>query len=297
MSQDTSHSQTTERSAHARSGWPFAILGLGLAGSVVVQLINLRGSTEGATAAFIIGCMVASLLVLVGLYTVQPNQGVVASAFGRYAGTDRRDGLRWLPFWIMRRKISLRVRNMTSETLKVNDRRGNPIEIAANIVWRVERPAQALYDVEDYLAFVSIQVETALREVARQYAYDSHEDSELSLQTDAETVGAELKQDLQARVGVAGLVIDEAHLMHLAYAPEIAGSMLRRQQAEAVLAARRKIVLGAVDMVEGALSALSERGVIHMDDDRRATMVSNLLVVLCADREPTPVVNTGTLYG
>lgn len=297
MSQDTSHTQTTERSAHALSGWPFVILGLALAGSVVFQLLNMPGTPRAATAAFIIGGMAAAILVFVGLYTVQPNQGVVASAFGRYAGSDRQDGLRWLPFWILRRKISLRVRNMTSETLKVNDRRGNPIEIAANIVWRVERPAQALFDVEDYLAFVSIQVETALREVARQYAYDSHEEGELSLQTDAETVGAELRQDLQARVGVAGLIIDEAHLMHLAYAPEIAGSMLRRQQAEAVLAARRKIVLGAVDMVESALDALSVRKVVEMDDERRASMVSNLLVVLCADREPTPVVNTGTLYG
>lgn len=289
----TAHSPTTERRAPSRPGGPLAILGLVLLAAAVTKLARYPEATPLLTGVL----LVAGLLILVGLYTVQPNQGVVGAAFGSYAGTDRGVGLRWMPFWINRRRISLRVRNLTSETLKVNDRRGNPIEIAANIVWRVEQPAQALYDVEDYLAFVRIQVETALREVARQYAYDSHEEGELSLQNDSETVGAVLREDLQARVGVAGLVIDEAHLMHLAYAPEIAGSMLRRQQAEAVLAARRKIVLGAVDMVESALSALSERGVVDMDDERRASMVSNLLVVLCADREPTPVVNTGTLYG
>lgn len=292
--QDTStHSQTAERAAPAITGWPFVLAGLLFLGAGIGHAVRFDGDSPAISASFV----VSGLLILVGLYTLQPNQGAVTSAFGSYTGTDYGVGLRWVPFWIGRRKISLRVRNLTSETLKVNDRRGNPIEIAANIVWRVERPAQALYDVEDYLAFVQIQVETALREVARQYAYDSHQEGELSLQTDAETVGAVLREDLQARVGVAGLFVDETHLMHLAYAPEIAGSMLRRQQAEAVLAARRKIVLGAVDMVESALGALSERRVVEMDDERRATIVSNLLVVLCADREPTPVVNTGTLYG
>ena len=258
---------------------------------------RMRGSAFYRVVWFLPGIAPIAAIGVFWSAAFQPNQGVVTSAFGSYTGTDRGVGLRWLPFWMGRSKISLRVRNMTSETLKVNDRRGNPVEIAANIVWRVEQPAQSVYDVEDYLAFVRIQVETALREVARQYAYDSHEEGELSLQNDSETVGAVLKEDLQTRVGVAGLIIDEAHLMHLAYAPEIASSMLRRQQAEAILAARRKIVLGAVDMVESALGALAERGVVHLDDDRRAAMVSNLLVVLCADREPTPVVNTGTLYG
>jgi len=293
MPQPSTHSPTDERSAPAISGWPLVVAGLFFLAAAIGKVVREPEGSPAITAVLIL----TGVLVLVGLYTVQPNQGVVTSAFGSYTGTDRGVGLRWLPFWMARRKISLRVRNMTSETLKVNDRRGNPVEIAANIVWRVEQPAQSLYDVEDYLAFVRIQVETALREVARQYAYDSHEEGELSLQNDSETVGAVLKEDLQTRVGVAGLVIDEAHLMHLAYAPEIASSMLRRQQAEAILAARRKIVLGAVDMVESALGALAERGVVHMDDDRRAAMVSNLLVVLCADREPTPVVNTGTLYG
>lgn len=237
------------------------------------------------------------LLVSCGFYSLQPNEAYAITLFGSYVGTDRKTGLRWILPWYGRKKISLRVRNVTSETLKVNDKRGNPIEIAANIVWRVKDSGQALFDVDDYAAFVNIQIETGLREVASHYAYDHAEEGEPTLRADAEEVGDRLRKDLQQRTAVAGVAIDEAHLMHLAYAPEIAGSMLKRQQAEAVLAARRTIVAGAVDMVESALSQLSERGVVTLDDDRRASMVSNLLVVLCADREAQPVVNTGTLYG
>ena len=221
----------------------------------------------------------------------------MVTLFGSYAGTDRSTGLRWVLPWYGRKKISLRVRNVTSEMLKVNDKRGNPIEIAANIVWRVTDSAQALFDVDDYVAFMNIQMETALREVTRHYAYDHAEEGEPTLRADAEEVGERLRADLQSRTSVAGVTIDEAHLMHLAYAPEIAGSMLKRQQAEAVLAARRTIVAGAVGMVENALQQLSERQVVTLDDERKAAMVSNLLVVLCADREAQPVVNTGTLYG
>jgi regulator of protease activity HflC (stomatin/prohibitin superfamily) len=228
---------------------------------------------------------------------VQPNQGVAITLFGDYRGTDRRTGLRWVLPWYGRKKISLRVRNVTSEQLKVNDRRGNPIEIAVNVVWRVSDSAQALFDVDDYAAFVNIQIETGLREVARQYAYDHAEAGEHTLRDDADVVGEKLKADLSTRVAVAGVVIDEAHLMHLAYAPEIAGAMLRRQQAEAIIAARQKIVIGAVSMVEQALEQLGERDVVTLDEERKAAMVSNLLVVLCADREAQPVVNTGTLYG
>jgi regulator of protease activity HflC (stomatin/prohibitin superfamily) len=240
---------------------------------------------------------VAAVLLLAGFYTVQPNQGVAITLFGNYKGTDRTTGLRWVLFWYGRKKVSLRVRNVTSETLKVNDRRGNPIEIAANIVWRVADTAQALFDVDDYAAFVNIQIETGLREVARQYAYDHADEGEPTLRDDAEVVGERLRNDLAARVAVAGVAVDEAHLMHLAYAPEIAGSMLKRQQAEAVISARQKIVAGAVGMVEMALNQLNERGVVELDEERKAAMVSNLLVVLCADREAQPVVNTGTLYG
>jgi len=234
---------------------------------------------------------------MAGFYALQPNEGAAITLFGSYKGTDRTTGLRWVLPWFGRKKISMRVRNVTSEMLKVNDKRGNPIEIAANVVWRVEDSAQALFDVDDYAAFIHIQIETALRETARHYAYDHAEDDEPTLRADAEVVGDRLKEDLQTRVAVAGIAIDETHLMHLAYAPEIAGAMLRRQQAEAVLAARRTIVIGAVSMVENALQQLSERGVVHLDDERKATMVSNLLVVLCGDRDAQPVVNTGTLYG
>ncbi|WP_299017792.1 SPFH domain-containing protein [uncultured Caulobacter sp.] len=241
--------------------------------------------------------MSLAILVSCGFYSLQPNEAYAITLFGSYVGTDRATGLRWILPWYGRKKISLRVRNVTSETLKVNDKRGNPIEIAANIVWRVRDSAQALFDVDDYAAFVNIQIETGLREVASHYAYDHAEEGEPTLRADAEEVGDRLRKDLQQRTAVAGVAIDEAHLMHLAYAPEIAGSMLKRQQAEAVLAARRTIVAGAVDMVESALDQLSQRGVVTLDDERRASMVSNLLVVLCADREAQPVVNTGTLYG
>jgi regulator of protease activity HflC (stomatin/prohibitin superfamily) len=244
----------------------------------------------------VIPSAVLAFLVLIGFYTLQPNTAAAITLFGDYRGSDRTTGLRWIPFWYARKKLSLRVRNVTSETLKVNDKRGNPIEIAANIVWRVSDSAQALFDVDDYAAFVNIQIETALREVSRHYAYDHGEEDEPTLRDDAEAVSARLKDDLQTRVAVAGVAVDECHLMHLAYAPEIAGAMLRRQQAEAVIAARQKIVTGAVSMVEQALKQLSERSVVELDEERKAAMVSNLLVVLCSDSETKPVINTGTLY-
>lgn len=259
----------------------------------------IQARDDGGALFALSGAALVSLAILVscGFYSLQPNEAYAITLFGSYVGTDRATGLRWILPWYGRKKISLRVRNVTSETLKVNDKRGNPIEIAANIVWRVKDSGQALFDVDDYAAFVNIQIETGLREVASHYAYDHAEEGEPTLRADAEEVGDRLRRDLQQRTAVAGVAIDEAHLMHLAYAPEIAGSMLKRQQAEAVLAARRTIVAGAVDMVESALGQLSERGVVSLDDERRASMVSNLLVVLCADREAQPVVNTGTLYG
>jgi len=267
-----------------------------LIGAAIWAFANSDAYGAGYNA---LGVLLITLAALIsgGFYSMQPNEAYVLTLFGAYVGTDRTTGLRWVLPWYGRKKISLRVRNVTSEMLKVNDKRGNPIEIAANIVWRVADSAQALFDVDDYAAFVNIQIETGLREVASHYAYDHAEEGEPTLRADAEEVGARLQADLQARIAVAGVAIDEAHLMHLAYAPEIAGSMLKRQQAEAVLAARRTIVAGAVGMVENALNQLSERGVVSLDDERKAAMVSNLLVVLCADREAQPVVNTGTLYG
>ena len=301
MTDTVTFNRTNERAGGGVNG-PLMLLVLLAVAAAAVSLIVKGASLRyvgggGGYILLAILSIVTAVLVLAGFYTVQPNQGVVITLFGKYKGTDRRTGLRWVLFWYGRRKVSLRVRNLTSEMLKVNDQRGNPIEIAANVVWRVANTAQALFDVDDYAAFVTIQIETRLREVARQYAYDHADDGQPTLRDDAELVGERLKSDLAARTAVAGVAIDEAHLMHLAYAPEIAGSMLKRQQAEAVIAARQKIVAGAVGMVEQALQSLSERGVVQLDEERKATMVSNLLVVLCGDREAQPVLNTGTLYG
>lgn len=297
MAEHGSINRTVERPGGGTNGGLILIailVGLVLGIWSLIGLKGVNGEIRGILGFVLI---IIATFGMAGFYTLQPNEGVAITLFGNYKGTDRTTGLRWVLPWYGRKKISLRVRNVTSEMLKVNDKRGNPIEIAANVVWRVEDSAQALFDVDDYVAFINIQIETALRETARHYAYDHAEHEEPTLRADAEVVGDRLKEDLQTRVAVAGIAVDETHLMHLAYAPEIAGAMLRRQQAEAVLSARRTIVMGAVSMVESALQQLSERGVVHLDDERKATMVSNLLVVLCGDRDAQPVVNTGTLYG
>tara|TARA_R110002167_G_scaffold12963_10_gene54921 strand:- start:331 stop:1221 length:891 start_codon:yes stop_codon:yes gene_type:complete len=292
------HFKSVERPARVMSGIGMLLIGLAImvAGPVII------GMNLGDKPFVFLGLLVSTLglLFLTGLYTLQPNEAMAILLFGAYRGTDRTTGLRWVLPWYSRKKVSVRVRNLTSDKLKVNDRRGSPIEIAANVVWRVEDSAQALFDVDDYQAFVNIQVDTALRDIASHYAYDHGDDEavpEMTLRADAEDVAARLRDELVGRVRVAGVAIDEARLAHLAYAPEIAGAMLRRQQAEAVLAARRLIVKGAVGMVEIALNDLGERGVVDLDEDRKAAMVSNLLVVLCADRDAQPVVNAGTLYG
>jgi regulator of protease activity HflC (stomatin/prohibitin superfamily) len=265
-----------------------------LVGGVALIISEVMAYDELSLAG--LALIVLGALVLAGLYTQQPNQATAILLFGNYKGVDRTAGLRWVLFWYTRKKISLRRLNFTSEKLKVNDKRGNPIEIAANVVWHVEDAAQALFDVEDYAAFTHVQIETALRDIASRYAYDQGEGDEPTLRSDAEQVAVELQTELRDKVHLAGVAIDEARITHLAYAPEIAGAMLRRQQADAVLAAREKIVHGAVSMVERALDELSSRGVVHLDDERRAQMVSNLLVVLCAEREAQPVVNAGSLY-
>ena len=297
MAGHLSINRTEERVGGGMNGGLILLVLLIVLAAGVWMLTNIK--TDGMETIGVTGIFVITIASfgLAGFYMLQPNEGAAITLFGDYKGTDRTTGLRWVLPWYGRKKISLRVRNVTSETLKVNDKRGNPIEIAANVVWRVADSAQALFDVDDYAAFINIQIETALREVTRHYAYDHAEEEEPTLRADAEIVSERLKEDLQTRVAVAGIAIDETHLMHLAYAPEIAGAMLRRQQAEAVLAARRTIVIGAVSMVESALNQLSERGVVHLDDERKATMVSNLLVVLCGDRDAQPVLNTGTLYG
>jgi len=288
---------SNERLARTSSG--IAVLLLCLAGyaAAIWMIANGARSDDAAMIAGSVALIILASFLLCGLYSIQPNQSVAILLFGDYKGTDRKTGLRWVIPWYSRKKISMRVRNVTSDKLKVNDKRGNPIEIAANVVWRVEDSAQALFDVEDYAAFVAIQIDSGLRAIASHYAYDHGEEHEPTLRAEADLIAERLKEELQERVATAGLVIDEVRLAHLAYAPEIAGAMLKRQQAEAILAARRLIVQGAVGMVENALTDLSERGVVELDEERKAAMVSNLLVVLCADREAQPVVNTGTLYG
>ena len=283
--------RTVQKPAGAAGGWILVLVLALLLAAAFVFTQDHRAGPIGTTM------IVLAALGARGFYTLQPNEGAAITQFGGYIGTDPHPGLRWIPFWYGRRKVSLRVRNVTSEMLKVNDKQGNPVEIAANILWRVSDSAQALFDVDDYAAFVAIQIETALREVTRQYAYDHGDEAEPTLRSDSNVVSQRLREDLQARVAVAGITIDETHLMHLAYAPEIAAAMLRRQQAQAIIAARQTIVTGAVGMVEAALKQLSERDVVVLDDERKASMVSNLLVVLCSDRDAQPVLNTGTLYG
>jgi regulator of protease activity HflC (stomatin/prohibitin superfamily) len=246
--------------------------------------------------ALVAPAMLVALFVAVGFYFLQPNQAAAILLFGDYKGTDRTSGLRWRLPWLTRTKISTRVHNVTSERLKVNDLRGNPIEIASNVVWRVTDTAQALYDIDDYTKFLFVQIESAVRAIGARYPYDDIEHQETTLRGHADVVSEELKQELQDRVAVAGITVDECRLTHLAYAPEIAQAMLRRQQAEAVIAARSKLVQGAVGMVEMALQMLSEKDVVELDDERRAAMVSNLMVVLCSERDTQPVVNAGTLY-
>ena len=243
-------------------------------------------------------CVLIFRFIAKGFYMLQPNQSALLMLFGAYRGTDYATGLRWANPLFNKKKISLRLRNFNSEKLKVNDKRGNPIEIAAAIVWRVSDTARAVLDIDHYEQYVPIQAEAALRHLANQYAYDhvDEADETLTLRTGGDELIGKLKRELEERFEKAGLRVDDARLTHLAYAPEIAGAMLRRQQAEAVIGARKQIVLGAVSMVEMALQGLTERGVVELDTERRAAMVSNLLVVLCAETEAQPVINAGTLY-
>ena len=266
-----------------------------------VYFFNSGTGDEGGLLHLALAVLAAAgaIFCLSGLFMLQPNESAILTLFGKYGGTDRNEGLRWaLPFYVKRR-LSLRARNFTVPTLKVNDKRGNPVEISAAIVWRVRDTAQAVFEVDDFDRYVSIQAEAALRHLASQYAYDEGEDlpdGETTLRAGMDVVADALKCELQARFEAAGVEALDAKLTHLAYAPEIAQVMLRRQQAEAIISARSKIVHGAVSMVEAALKGLSERGIVELDDERKAAMVSNLLVVLCSDKETQPIINTGTLY-
>jgi regulator of protease activity HflC (stomatin/prohibitin superfamily) len=282
-----------------RSANGYAMVGLGL---VALPLgVALVATHPGGLNGLLLGVALVLLaaLLFAGLYMLQPNESAILLLFGQYRGSDRAEGLRWANPFFVKRKLSLRARNLNAPTLKVNDKRGNPVEISAAVVWRVRDTAQALFDVNDYEAYVSVQAEAALRHLASLYAYDEGEDlapGETTLRAGMEEVASALKAELQARFAGAGVEVLDAKLTHLAYAPEIAQVMLRRQQAEAIISARKKIVHGAVSMVEEALNGLSERNLVALDDERKAAMVSNLLVVLCSDKDTQPIVNTGTLY-
>ncbi|MEV5435585.1 SPFH domain-containing protein [Streptomyces sp. NPDC052682] len=275
----------------------FGLLGL-LAGAALI-VTAAAVPAAGAKAALIIGGILvalAALLAMCGLNMVAPGEARVVQLFGRYRGTIREDGLRWVNPFTSRTKISTRVRNHETAVLKVNDAYGNPIELAAVVVWKVEDTAQALFEVDDYVEFVSTQTEAAVRHIAIEYPYDAHEEDGLSLRGNAEEITEKLAAELHARVEAAGVQIVESRFTHLAYAPEIASAMLQRQQAGAVVAARRQIVEGAVGMVEAALTRIAEQDIVELDSERKAAMVSNLMVVLCGDRSAQPVLNTGTLY-
>ncbi len=284
-----------EHPARTFSGYLALFMVLVSIAFAALGLVRETASEGSGVVAIIIGLLFA-MFIGFGFFMIQPNQGAAITLFGAYRGTDRTEGLRWTWPWMGKKKISVRANNLISEKIKVNDLRGNPIEMAAQLVWRVTDTAQALFDVEDYTGFVDAQVEAAVRTIGSRYPYDDLEHKEVTLRGNHEEVGAELRDVLLERLAVAGITVDECGFTHLAYAPEIAGAMLRRQQAEAVIAARTKLVEGAVTMVEMALAQLSAKQVVELDDERKAAMVSNLMVVLCGEREAQPVVNSGSLY-
>lgn len=272
--------------------------GVAMIGVLLVLQVASIGLLLGLPGALKLLCVLAALAVLIswfGFYMVAPNQSAVLQLFGRYVGTDNIEGLRWANPFYSKQKVSLRVRNFESHKLKVNDHAGNPVEIAAVVVWKVVDSAQAVFEVDDYENFVTIQSESALRHLASSYAYEA-EQQEISLRSSGDEVTELLRSEIQARLQQAGVAVIEARISHLAYAPEVASAMLQRQQARAVVMARQQIVEGAVGMVELALQRLSEKQVVELDEERKAAMVSNLLVVLCGDHQVTPVVNAGSLY-
>lgn len=283
-----------ETEAQSGSGYVLAVVLL------VLQLASIGGIVLLFPRLMVIPVVFVALLVFAcwfGFYLVQPNQGKVLQLFGKYTGTDRNSGLRWANPLYSKRSVSLRVRNFESSRLKVNDANGNPIEIAAVVVWRVVDTAEAIFEVDDYENYVTIQSEAALRNLATSYPYEHDEsDERLSLRSDSNAIALKLKGEVQDRLQKAGVDVLEARLSHLAYAPEIAQAMLQRQQANAVLSARRIIVRGAVGMVSDALEQLKEQDVVELDSERKAAMVSNLLIVLCGDQQAKPVINAGTLY-
>jgi regulator of protease activity HflC (stomatin/prohibitin superfamily) len=286
------------RESERRTASGLLMLGVFLVIAAVATAGLVRAARAGDTPVIVLAALAiaASAVGLAGLFTVAPNQGQVLQLFGAYRGTAREEGLRWANPFFTKTRISLRVRNFESGHLKVNDTDGNPIEIAAIVVWRVVDTAEAVFEVDDYEHYVKVQTESAVRNLATHYPYDTHEEKEISLRGSTDEVAGKLKAEIQDRLAKAGVEVIEARISHLAYAQEIAAAMLRRQQAGAIIAARQKIVEGAVGMVEMALEMLSKSDKVHLDEERKAAMVSNLLVVLCGDRETQPVVNAGTIY-
>ena len=278
-------------------GVPMLLGLIGLIILTVVLLIRAAGADQVLLALLLALTCFIELFMLAGLFMVQPNNAVVLQLFGRYVGTTRDEGLRWANPFLSKRAVSLRVRNFESNKLKVNELEGSPIEIASVVVWQVVDSAEALFLVDDYENFVHVQSESALRQMATTYPYDLHDHVKIALRSHSKEISQHLQEEIQERLSQAGVKVIEARISHLAYAAEIASVMLRRQQAHAVIAARTLIVEGAVSMVEMALDQLSRRGVVNLDEERKAAMVSNLLVVLCSDNDPQPVLNTGSLYG
>jgi hypothetical protein len=298
--------QVREKEAFGAAGLPLAgaafvlvVAGTGLVGTGIAGLAGGAAiSTPVAVGAIVLGvvAVIAAGLAGGGLTMVAPGEARVLQFLGRYTGTVRLDGLRWVNPFTTRRKVSTRIRNHETAVMKVNDADGNPIEIAAVVVWKVQDTARAVFEVDDFIAFVAIQTETAVRHIANTFPYDAHGEDEMSLRDNADEITQRLSAEIAARVEAAGVLVIESRITHLAYAPEIAQAMLRRQQAGAVVAARTRIVEGAVGMVEMALARLAENDVVDLDEERKAAMVSNLMVVLCSDREAQPVVNAGSLY-
>jgi regulator of protease activity HflC (stomatin/prohibitin superfamily) len=297
---------TPEKNMRVLGGWVMLLVnllillaGIGLIVGFVLSAIESERTNLLPNFYFLGGGVLTIILAIISLnghFTQQPNIARVCVLFGDYRGTVRESGFHWANPFYFKQRISLRSRNLTGERLKVNDKRGNPIEIAAVVVWRVQNTAQACFDVDRYEDYVRVQCESGVRHLANSFAYDHGEEHELTLRGNVTEIGEALQKELQERVERAGVVIEEARLAHLAYAPEIAGVMLRRQQAEAIIDARQKIVHGAVSMVQMALKDLAEKDVIQLDEERKAAMVSNLLVVLCGEKDTQPVINAGTLY-
>jgi regulator of protease activity HflC (stomatin/prohibitin superfamily) len=285
-----------ERVRHTASGLLMLTVFIIIVAVSITGIVRAVAIGDRAGIVAFSGVLVLDALALAGLFTVAPNEGQVLQLFGAYRGTARQEGLRWANPFYTKKRISLRVRNFESGRLKVNDTDGNPIEIASVVVWRVVDSAEAVFEVDDYENYVKVQSEAAVRNLATRYPYDSHDEEQTSLRGSTAEVAKDLKGEVQERLAKAGVEVIEARISHLAYAPEIAAAMLRRQQAGAIIAARQKIVEGAVGMVDMALELLSRSNQVRLDEERKAAMVSNLLVVLCGDRETQPVVNTGTLY-